>query len=76
MSWEKERVCDVLSSMSVCRLSLRRGGHLPFIDQGEGDLQACRTVQLHVEVWRTTPGSWRPSWQPLLRSCRCGAFRT
>jgi hypothetical protein len=20
------------------------GGHLPFIDQGEGDLQACRTV--------------------------------
>jgi hypothetical protein len=26
MSWEKERVCDVLSLMSVCRLSLRRGG--------------------------------------------------
>jgi hypothetical protein len=24
--------------------SLRRGDHLPFIDQGEGDLQTCRTV--------------------------------
>jgi hypothetical protein len=25
-------------------LPLRRGGHLPFIDQGESDLQACRTI--------------------------------
>jgi hypothetical protein len=27
------------------------GVHLPFIDQGEGELQACRTIQLHGEVW-------------------------
>jgi hypothetical protein len=33
------------------------GGHLPFIDQGEGDLQACRTISLRVTVWRTVPGS-------------------
>jgi hypothetical protein len=28
----------------VMCLSLQRGGHLPFIDQVEGDLHACRTV--------------------------------
>jgi hypothetical protein len=33
------------------------GDHLPFIDQGEGDLQACRTISLRVMVWRTVPGS-------------------
>jgi hypothetical protein len=31
-------VCD------VCLLSRGEGDHLPFIDQGEGELQACRTV--------------------------------
>jgi hypothetical protein len=31
-----------------CPMSLRRGDHLPFIDQGEGDLQACRTILLRV----------------------------
>jgi hypothetical protein len=30
-------VCDVLPPCG-------EGDHLPFIDQGEGDLQACRTV--------------------------------
>jgi hypothetical protein len=62
----------------MCCLSLQRGGgdHLPFIDQGEGDLQPCRTAQLHVEVWRTAPGSWRSSWRSLPRSCRCGVFHT
>jgi hypothetical protein len=30
---------------SVCGVFFpRRGDHLPFIDQGEVDLQACRTV--------------------------------
>jgi hypothetical protein len=29
---------------SVCRLIHGEGDHLPFIDQGEGDLQACRTI--------------------------------
>jgi hypothetical protein len=60
-------------------LSLQRGGggkHLPFIDQGEGNLQACCTVQLHVEVWRIASGSWRPSWRSLPRSCSCGSSRT
>jgi hypothetical protein len=34
--------CVVLCS---CRRSpCGEGGHLPFIDQGEGDLQACRTI--------------------------------
>jgi hypothetical protein len=27
------------------------GVHLPFIGQGEGELQACCTIQLHGEVW-------------------------
>jgi hypothetical protein len=36
------------------------GVHLPFIDQGEGELQACRTIQLHGEVWCAAPQSWRP----------------
>jgi hypothetical protein len=28
----------------VMSLPCSEGDHLPFIDQGEGDLQACRTV--------------------------------
>jgi hypothetical protein len=31
------------------------GVHLPFIGQGEGELQACRTIQVHGEVWCATP---------------------
>jgi hypothetical protein len=38
-----------------CPMPLRRGGRLPFIGQGEGDLQACRTIPLRVAVWRTVP---------------------
>jgi hypothetical protein len=30
---------------------------LPFIGQGEGDLQACRTILLRVEAWRAVPWS-------------------
>jgi hypothetical protein len=33
------------------------GDRLPFIGQGEGDLQACRTISLRVVVWRTVPWS-------------------
>jgi hypothetical protein len=33
------------------------GNHLPFIGQGEGDLQACRTISLRVVVWRTVTWS-------------------
>jgi hypothetical protein len=38
---------------------------LPFIGQGESDLQACHTILLRVEAWRTVPGSLRPSWRIL-----------
>jgi hypothetical protein len=34
---------------------LRPGIALPFIGQGESDLQACRTILLRVAVWRTAP---------------------
>jgi hypothetical protein len=40
-----------------CPMPLRRGGGLPVIGQGEGDLQACRTISLRVAVWRTVPWS-------------------
>jgi hypothetical protein len=43
MSWEKERVRDVFSDVRVS-CPCGEGDHLPFIDQGEGDLQACHTV--------------------------------
>jgi hypothetical protein len=42
-----------------CLFSVPRGegDHLPFIDQGGGDVQACRTIQLCAEIWCTVP--WR-----------------
>jgi hypothetical protein len=40
-----------------CLLPRGEGDHLPFIDQGEGDVQARRTIRLHAEVWRTV--LWR-----------------
>jgi hypothetical protein len=43
-------VCRMLSSVPC-----GGGVHLPFIGQGEGKLQACRTIQLHGEVWCATP---------------------
>jgi hypothetical protein len=33
------------------------GDRLPFIGQGEGDLQACRTISLRVAAWRIVPRS-------------------
>jgi hypothetical protein len=36
------------------------GVHLPFIDQGEGELQACGTIQLHEEVWCAASRGSRP----------------
>jgi hypothetical protein len=49
----------------VCRLRLSlvvlscvprgRGVRLPFIGQGENELHACRTIQLHGEVWCAAP---------------------
>jgi hypothetical protein len=43
-------VCFLLSHVPC-----GEGVHLPFIGQGEGELQARRTIQLHGEVWRATP---------------------
>jgi hypothetical protein len=46
-----------LLSRIWCRVSCGEGDHLPFIDQGEGDVQACRTARLRAEVWHIVP--WR-----------------
>jgi hypothetical protein len=46
--------------LTATRCPMPRGGggdHLPFIGQGEGDLQACLTISLCVAVWRTVQWS-------------------
>jgi hypothetical protein len=50
-------VCAVCRMLSVvfCLIPCGGGVHLPFIGQGEGELQACRAIQLHGEVWCATP---------------------
>jgi hypothetical protein len=49
-------VCAWLfSSIRVSMSPATEGVHLPFIGQGEGELQVCRTVQLHGEAWCATP---------------------
>jgi hypothetical protein len=53
----------VVKAKSVCVIAIRRrvprdwGIALPFIGQGESDLQACHTVLLRVEAWRAVPRS-------------------
>jgi hypothetical protein len=41
---ELRSVCVMWFRIFVCRCPCGEGDHLPFIDQGEDDLQACRTV--------------------------------
>jgi hypothetical protein len=41
---ELRSVCVVWFRMFVCRCPCGEGDRIPFIDQGEGDLQVCRTV--------------------------------
>jgi hypothetical protein len=53
-------LCVMRFGCLVSRIPCGRGVHLPFIDQGEGELQACHTIQLHGEVWCATPQSRRP----------------
>jgi hypothetical protein len=60
MLWENWGVCAWLLQVFVCRCPCGKGDRLPFIDQGEGGLQACRTIQLHGKVWPALPQSWRP----------------
>jgi hypothetical protein len=58
---ELGNVCVLFSTgCLMSRAPCGEGVHLPFIDQGEGKLQACRTIQLHGEVWCAAPRSWRP----------------
>jgi hypothetical protein len=56
---ELENVCVVCRMLSVvflsCLVPCGGGVHLLFIGQGEGELQACHTIQLHGEVWCATP---------------------
>jgi hypothetical protein len=47
-------VCVVVFQVSVSISPAVGGVHLPFIGQGEGKLQACRTIQLHGEAWCAT----------------------
>jgi hypothetical protein len=49
-----EGVCDRYPSSRVPR---SWGITLPFIGQGEGDLQVRRTIFLCVEAWRAVPQS-------------------
>jgi hypothetical protein len=55
---ELGNVCVACCALSVvsCLVSVSvvpcgGGVCLPFIDQGKGELHACRTIQLHGEVW-------------------------
>jgi hypothetical protein len=57
MLWENWGVCVVRRMLSVvfclCLCVPCGGGvRLPFIGQGEGELHARRTIQLHGKVWR------------------------
>jgi hypothetical protein len=57
MLWENWGACvwcvGCYPLSSVCLLSVPCGGgvRLPFIGQGEGELHARRTTQLHGGVW-------------------------
>jgi hypothetical protein len=54
----RERAIDrYLLSRVWRRVPRGEGNHLPFIDQGEGDVQVRRTIWLRGEVWCTVP--WR-----------------
>jgi hypothetical protein len=64
MLWENWEVCvgcrmlSVILCLVLCVVSpapCGGGVHLAFIGQGEGELQACRTIQLHGEVWCAAP---------------------
>jgi hypothetical protein len=52
-----ERVCGgcKYSCVDVLMSPAAGGVHLPFIGQGEGELQVCRTVQLHGGAWCAMP---------------------
>jgi hypothetical protein len=41
---ELRSMCVMQFQVSVCRCPCDEGDRLPFIDQGEGGLQVCRTI--------------------------------
>jgi hypothetical protein len=57
----EERVHNAVLSVRVLMSDVPRGEgvHLPFIGQGEGELQVRRTIRLHREVRPAPPWSWR-----------------
>jgi hypothetical protein len=61
MLWENWRVCVGCRMLSVvrclvsCVVPCDGGVRLPFIGEGEGELHAYRTIQLHGEVWCAAP---------------------
>jgi hypothetical protein len=62
MLWENWKasvwcvVCCLLLSLVVLPSVPCGGGvRLPSIGQGESELHACRTIQLHGEVWCAAP---------------------
>jgi hypothetical protein len=55
-SWETSMWCVVCYLLFLLSLVSCGGGvRLSFIGQGESELHACRTIQLHGEVWRAVP---------------------
>jgi hypothetical protein len=60
MLWENWGACVWCRFKYSCLdVPCGEGVHLAFIGQGEGELQVCRTIQLHGEVWPAPPQSWR-----------------
>jgi hypothetical protein len=57
---ELESVWVDVATIRVLMTPAAGGVHLPFIGQGEGELQACCTIQLRGEVWPASPQSSRP----------------
>jgi hypothetical protein len=45
----------VVPCLVSCLVPCGGGVRLPFIGQGEGELHAYRTIQLHGEVWCAAP---------------------
>jgi hypothetical protein len=66
----------VLQRVLCVRVPCGEGVRLPFIGQGEGELQVRRTIQLHGEVWHAPPWRWRPPHRSLPRSSHHGASCT
>jgi hypothetical protein len=54
-NWGMRGVSCVVCCYPLCHVPCGGGVHLPIIGQGEVELHACRTIQLHGEVWYVAP---------------------